>query len=258
MTLKGRAAVVTGAARGLGAAIARRLAAEGARVLLSDVLEKEGGAQARRIGRGARFQRADITNPQACRSLIAAAVKAFGRLDILVNNAAVSQRATIETFTPGLFDLQFHTIVRGPLLLAQAALPHLRKRSGVIVNIGSVNAYVGHSDLLCYAAAKGALMTASKNLANALQRTRVRVHLLNPGWMDTEGERQMMTSLGNRRDHVDREGRKLPLGRLVQPEEVADVCAFLCSDAAAAFSGTVIDLEQYPVGTLYDPTKPAP
>jgi NAD(P)-dependent dehydrogenase (short-subunit alcohol dehydrogenase family) len=142
-------------------------------------------------------------------------------------------------------------------LLAQAALPSLQARTGVIINIGSVNAYVGLPNLLVYSATKGALMTASKNMANALSRSRVRIFCLNVGWMDTEGERDVLAREGLDPGFIEREEKSLPVGRLIAPEEVADVCLFLASEKTAAFSGAVIDLEQFPLGALGYQTAPA-
>jgi NAD(P)-dependent dehydrogenase (short-subunit alcohol dehydrogenase family) len=192
------------------------------------------------------------------RRLAERALETCGGLDILVNNAADSERATLDRVTSELFDRQFHIIVRAPLLLAQAALASLTARQGVIVNIGSVNARVGWPDLLVYAAAKGALVTASKNLANALKYARVRVHCVNPGWIDTEGERAMMTRLGHPPDYLDRQGATFPLGRVLRPEEVAEAVAFLVSPAANAFSGTLVDLEQFPLGGMHAPRATEP
>lgn len=255
MRLKGKTALVTGGAQGLGAAVGKRFIAEGASVLLVDLKGARGRAAARKLGRRARFFEADLRDPAACRDAVREAVRAFRRLDILVNAAATSQRATLEKFTPELFDAQFQIIVRAPLLLSQAALPHLKKRKGVIINIGSVNAFSGHADLLCYAAAKGALNTASRNMGNALVRARVRVHCLNVGWMETEGEHAVMRSMGHPKGFLKKQGRKMPVGRLIKPGEVAEVVALLSSDKAAVFSGAVMELEQYPTGGLIDFTK---
>lgn len=255
MTLKGKTALVTGSCIGLGAAIAERLAADGARVVVTGYPVERGKALAARLPNQAVFIPADLRNAAETSALARKAVELCGGLDILVNNAAVSDRATLEQITPELFDTQFHIIVRAPILLAQAALPSLRERKGVIVNIASVNAAVGWPDLLVYSAAKGALVTASKNLANALQHARVRVYCLNPGWIDTEGERALMAKLGHPADFLDREGRKFPLGRLMKPEEVAEVVGFFASDRAAAFSGAVVELEQFPLGCLHPPME---
>jgi len=259
-SLAGKVALVTGSCIGLGAAIAARLAADGARLVLTGYPVDRGEALAARLPNGAVFIPADLRSADETRSLARQAIALAGGLDILVNNAADSERATIDRVTPELFDRQFHIIVRAPLLLAQAALPSLRARGGVIVNIGSVNARQGWPDLVIYAAAKAALVTASKNLANALKYARVRVHCLNPGWIDTEGERAMMTRVGHPPDYLDQEGTGFPLGRIMTPEEIAEVVAFFASPKAAAFSGTVIELEQFPLGGMHSPraTEPNP
>jgi NAD(P)-dependent dehydrogenase (short-subunit alcohol dehydrogenase family) len=257
-SLAGKAALVTGSCIGLGAAIAERLAAEGARVVLTGYPADRGAALAARLPNDAVFIPADLRSADETRALARQAIEACGGLDILVNNAADSERATLDGVTPELFDRQFHIIVRAPLLLAQAALPSLRVRHGVIINIGSVNARVGWPDLVLYAAAKAALVTASKNLANALKYARVRVHCLNPGWIDTEGERAMMARLGHPPDYLDRQGATFPLGRIMTPQEIAEVVAFFASPTAAAFSGTVIDLEQFPLGGMHAPRATEP
>jgi NAD(P)-dependent dehydrogenase (short-subunit alcohol dehydrogenase family) len=256
--LSGKVALVTGSAIGLGAAIARKLAREGARVVVTGYPEDRAQALARELGNGACFIAADLTDAEQTRALARTTIETCGGLDILVNNAAISDRATVEELTPELFDRQFHVIVRAPLLLVQAALPSLRARTGVVINIGSVNARVGWSNLLVYASAKAALETASRNLANALKYARVRVHCLNPGWIDTEGERASMAKLGHAPDFLDAEGRRLPLGRLLAPEEIAEVVLLLASERGAAFSGAVIELEQFPTGVLCHPEDTGP
>ncbi len=252
--LKDKVAVVTGSTQGLGAAIASRFAGEGARVVVTGRSREKGEALAASLGNGAICHPADLSRAGDCRALIGRALQAFGGVDILVNSAAISERATLESFTPEYFDAVFHLNLRAPLLLAQAALPSLRARKGTILNIGSINAYVGGADLLVYSASKGALMTASRNMADDLKYARVRVFCLNCGWIDTEGERALWARQGRPPDFLDREGRRLPMGRLLRPEEVAEVCALLASDRAAAFSGAVIDLDQYPRGSLRLPS----
>ena len=255
--LAGKVALVTGSCIGLGAAIAERLAADGARLALTGYPVDHGQALAGRLP-GAIFIPADLCSADETRALARETIDRCGGLDILVNNAADSERATLDRVTPELFDRQFHIIVRAPLLLAQAALSSLTARGGVIVNIGSVNARVGWPDLVVYAAAKAALVTASKNLANALKYSRVRVHCLNPGWIDTEGERAMMARLGHPPDYLDREGATFPMGRIMTPREIADVVAFFASPQAEAFSGTVVDLEQFPLGGMHSPRATEP
>jgi NAD(P)-dependent dehydrogenase (short-subunit alcohol dehydrogenase family) len=251
--LAGRVGVITGSTQGLGAAVARLFVREGASVVLSGLSRTDGEALVRELGRAAVFHETELARVEDCKALIDAALRAFGGIDVLVNCAADTNRSTLGDFTPELFDRQFHVNLRAPLLLAQAALPSLKERRGVIINIGSVNAYMGEPRLLVYAATKGALQTASKNLANVLKFERVRVFCLNVGWMDTEGERAMMAKLGHPPDFLEQAGKTWPLGRQMKPEEVAEACLFFASDRGSAFSGAVVELEQFPVGPLVPP-----
>ena len=253
--LAGKVAVVTGSTQGLGAAIATAYVNEGAKVVLSGRSAKNGAALAKKLGKNDFYQETDLTRVEDCRRLIDAATKKFGGVDILVNSAVDSSRATVDDFTPEFFDRLFALNLRAPLLLAQYAIGSLRKRQGVIVNIGSVNSFMGEPKLLVYAASKGALQTASRNLAHYLKFDRVRVYCLNVGWMDSEGERTMMKRLGHAPDFIDKEGAVWPLGRILKPSEVAEVALFLASDKAAPFSGQVIELEQFPTVPLGPPQK---
>ena len=256
--LKDKVALVTGSCIGLGAAIATGLAEDGAQVVVTGLPHDRGKALAKSLGNGSVFVEGDLRDVEETRGLMAAVLKSCGGIDILVNNAAVSERSTLEEVTPEHFDRVLHIILRAPILLAQAALPSLKKRGGVILNIGSVNSYVGWQNLLVYSAAKAGIVTASKNLANSLKYSRVRVYCLNPGWIDTEGERAMMKKLGHGDDFLDQEGKQLPIGRLIQPSEIADVVRFLVSPRAVAFSGTVIELEQFPIGCMTHPKATEP
>ena len=253
--LAGKVAVVTGSTQGLGAAIATLYVKEGAKVVLTGRSAADGKAVAKRLGRNAIFEETDLVRVDDCRRLIDVALKRFGKVDILVNNAVDATRATVDDVTPEIFDGIFALNLRAPLLLAHHAIKSLRKGRGVIINIGSINAFMGEPRLLVYAASKGALVTASRSLANYLKFDRVRVYCVNCGWMDTEGERAMMKHLGHPPDFIDRAGKGWPLGRILKPSEVAEVVLFLASERAAPFSGQVIELEQFPTGTLSAPQK---
>ena len=253
--LAGKVAVVTGSTQGLGAAIATLYVKEGAKVVLTGRSAADGKAVAKRLGRNAIFEETDLVRVDDCRRLIDVALERFGKVDILVNNAVDATRATVDDVTPEIFDGIFALNLRAPLLLAHHAIKSLRKGRGVIINIGSINAFMGEPRLLVYAASKGALVTASRNLANYLKFDRVRVYCVNCGWMDTEGERAMMKHLGHPADFIDRAGKGWPLGRILKPSEVAEVALFLASERAAPFSGQVIELEQFPTGTLSAPQK---
>jgi NAD(P)-dependent dehydrogenase (short-subunit alcohol dehydrogenase family) len=255
-SLEGKVAVITGGTQGIGAAVGALFVAQGARVVLGGRSRTKGEAVARRLG--ATYHETDLARAEDCRALVGAALRAYDGVDILVNAAADTSRSTVDDFTPEFFDRQFAVNVRAPLLLAQLAASSLRKRRGVIINIGSVNAFMGEPKLLVYAATKGALQTASRNLANALKFDRVRVYCLNLGWVDTEGERAILAKLGHPPDFIDRQGTRWPLERPLKPSEVAEVCLFLASDKAAPFSGTVLELEQFPTGALAAPVREGP
>jgi NAD(P)-dependent dehydrogenase (short-subunit alcohol dehydrogenase family) len=256
--LEGKVAVVTGSCIGLGAAIATTLAREGARVVVTGIPQDRGRKLAAQLGNGSFFVEGDLRDVKETRGIIDATLEKCDGVDILVNNAAISDRASLHDFTPEFFEKVINVNLRAPLLLSQAALPSLKKRGGVILNVGSVNSYAGWQNLLVYSAAKAGLVTASKNMANALKYSRVRVYCINPGWIDTEGERAMMKKLGHPDDFMEKEGQSLPLGRLIQPAEVAEVVLFLVSDKGAPFSGTVVELEQFPIGCLTHPKATEP
>jgi NAD(P)-dependent dehydrogenase (short-subunit alcohol dehydrogenase family) len=255
-SLEGKVAVITGGTQGIGAAVGRLFATEGARVVLGGRQRGKGEALARTLG--GIYQETDLARVEDCRGLVDAALRAHDGVDILVNCAADSSRSTVDDFTPEFFERQFAINVRAPLLLAQQAAPSLRKRKGVIINIGSVNSFMGEPKLLVYSATKGALQTASRNLANAFKFDRVRVYCLNLGWVDTEGERAVLAKLGHPADFIDTQGTRWPLGRPLKAPEVAEVCLFLASDKAAPFSGTVLELEQFPTGALAAPVRVGP
>jgi len=254
--LDGKVAVISGGTQGIGAAVARLFVAEGARVVIGGRSRTKGEALARELG--AVYRQTDLARAEDCRALVDAALRAHDGVDVLVNCAADTSRSTVDDFTPEFFDRQFAVNLRAPLLLAQRAMRSLRSRRGVVINIGSVNAFMGEPELLVYAATKGALQTASRNLAHSLKFDRVRVYCLNLGWVDTEGERAILAKLGHPSDFIDRQGTRWPLGRPLKPSEVADVCLFLASDKAAPFSGTVIELEQFPTGALGAPARKGP
>lgn len=236
----------------MGAGIARCLHAEGARIVLHG-LEQERGRQLAadfsQRGAEAIFRPGDLTDPSVCRNLVEAALQQFGRLDIVVNCAGDTSRGTVEDTSLEQWDRVFAINVRAPFLLIQAALPALRQSSSAaVVNIGSVNAYIGEPKLLAYSASKGALMTLTKNLASGLNRERIRVNQINPGWTLTEGEEHVKTVVEGKPDWQAEALRTRPFGRLLLPEDIGRAALFLVSDDSAAMTGAILDYEQYPVG----------
>ena len=199
---RGRVALITGSTQGLGAGIAKRFAERGAQIALTGRSEDQGRqvlASLEQIGAEAAFFRADLADAASCAALVDAVLERFGRIDTLINSAADTRRSTLPTFTEELFDYQFALNVKAPLLLAQRAFPSLKEHGGVVINIGSVNAYMGDQELLIYSATKGALMTASRNLANALQRdASASTASMWAGWTRKGSEKSTPTWAGRR------------------------------------------------------------
>jgi NAD(P)-dependent dehydrogenase (short-subunit alcohol dehydrogenase family) len=252
--LLGKVAIVTGAASGIGRGIAREFAFQGARVLIVDRDTVAGNEAAREIAAGggaaenAIFHEADLLSPAACTGAVASAVAHFGHLDILVNNAGDFTRGNIETTSTELWDRHMALNVRAPFLLLQACLPHFQKNGGgAVINIGSVNAYGGGANLLSYSVSKGALMTFTRNAANALSAHRIRVNLLNAGWTLTEGEDRIRREESGDAGWLQAAVATRPFGRLLSPHDVASAALYFASDESALISGAVLDMEQSPV-----------
>jgi NAD(P)-dependent dehydrogenase (short-subunit alcohol dehydrogenase family) len=248
MRLAGKVILVTGSTSGIGLAIAQRAVTEGARVLLHGMAIEEGKAAAQRIGAAARFREGDLTDPATARTLVACALQAFGRLDCLVNNAACVAHSDVNTTSPEFFDRVMAVNVRAPLLLLHAALPVLREAQGSVLNIGSVNAHCGQPDMLDYSVSKGALMTMTRNLANALGTAGVRVNQINPGWVLTPNEDALQRRLGMKEGwHRHVPEAYAPSGRLLEPEQIAAAAVYFLSDESRPVSGSVVELEQFSV-----------
>ena len=248
MRLQDKTILVTGSTTGIGEAIARRAVAEGAQVLVHGRDEKRGRALVAELGDRVTLHVDDIADPAAPARMVAAAIKAFGKLDALVNNAASVERSNLSNTTVDVFDKLMAINVRAPMLLIQAAVEHLRKTKGAVLNIGSVNGYCGEANLLAYSISKGGLMTLSRNLADALGRDGVRVNHFNVGWVLTPNEYHQKIADGLPPDWPERVTlTKAPSGRLIRPEEIAAATVYWISDESRPISGSVLELEQHPV-----------
>jgi NAD(P)-dependent dehydrogenase (short-subunit alcohol dehydrogenase family) len=247
MRLKDKVIIVTGSTTGIGEAMARRFVAEGARVLVHGLERELGEAVVGDLGAAAALHIDDLADPTAARRIVDAAIQAFGRIDTLVNNAAWIIRSNIHTTDVALFDRCIAINTRAPLLLVKAALPHLKQSQGCVVNIGSVNGYCGEPTQLAYSVSKGALMTLSRNLADALGRERIRVNHLNLGWVLSPNEYKLKISEGLPPDWPDHPPPgNAPSGRLIMPEQIAAAAVYWAGDESRPISGTVLELEQFP------------
>ena len=245
-------AIVTGGTQGLGAAIAATLAQRqlGGLLICGRNVDK-GLAQAAAIqqdtGVPVQFEVADLEQVADCRRVVQAAHARFGRIDILVNAAGVTDRGTLLDTDPALFDRLFAVNVRAPFFLMQDAVKHMRADGieGRIVNIGSMSSLAGQPMLAAYCSSKGALATLTRNSAYGLLRNRIRVNALNIGWMASEGEDHIQrTHHGAAADWQAAAGQAQPFGRLIDPWEVARAVAFLASAESGLMTGSVIAYDQ--------------
>lgn len=249
MRLRDKSIIVTGSTTGIGEAMARRFVAEGARVLVHGRDRERGEKLVLELGAGkAALHVDDIGESGAARRLVDAALKAFGKIDAVVNNAAWIVRSDINTTDADLFDKCMAINVRAPLLLIQAALPHLKQSRGAVLNIGSINGLCGEANQLAYSISKGALITLSRNLADALGLDQVRVNHFNVGWVLSPNEIKLKISEGMPPDwHEHPPAAFAPSGKLMTPELIAGAAVFWIGDESRPISGSVLEVEQYPV-----------
>lgn len=238
--LQGKVALVTGASKGIGAAIALELAAQGAAVAVNYSGSKAGAEkvveQISKNGGKAIAVQANVSDPDSIGPLINNVVRQLGPISILVNNAGVYEFAPLEAVTPEHFHKQFNTNVLGLLLTTQAALQHFDPKGGSVINIGSVAA-AGIPTASVYSATKGALDSITVALAGELGPKKVRVNSLNPGMIETEGT-HTAGFIGS--DFHKKAESETPLGRIGQPQDVASIAAFLASDDSYWVTGQTI------------------
>lgn len=256
MRLAGKTILITGSTTGIGEATARRCAEEGASVMVHGRDLDRAEAVAATLGERAAVHIDDLADPAAPLRLVEATVDRFGRLDGIVNNAALTTRSNLATTDAAMFDTMIAVNLRAPMLLIRAAADHLKTAHGVVLNIGSINGHCGEADLLAYSMSKGGLMTMSRNLADAMGRDGVRVIHFNVGWVLTPNEYTLKQRDGLRPDWPDRVPTAFaPSGKLLTPEQIAAVASFWLSDESAPVSGAVMELEQYPVIGRLNPMK---
>jgi len=235
--LTGKVAVVTGASKGIGAAIAKSLAAEGASVVVNYASSKAGAdkvvAAITAAGGKAVAVAGDVSKPEEAQSIIAAAIKNFGRLDILVNNSGVYEFAPIESVNIDSFHKQFNVNVLGLLLTTQAAVKHL-KEGASIINIGSAITRITPPGSSIYTGTKGAVDAITGVLARELGPKKIRVNTINPGIIETEGT----VSAGFIGSDWEKDLiKQTSLGRIGQPRDVASIATFLASDDSYWITG---------------------
>ena len=252
MLLRDKVVLITGSTTGIGEASARLAVANGAKVMLHGLEEELARAVQQDLGDAAHYIIADVREPANCERIVQATVAHFGRIDALVNNAAVVTRSDLESTDAAMFDHIIGINLRAPILLIRAAVKAFTTQGtgGTILNIGSINALSGAPNLLAYSAAKAGLLTVTRNLANALGTQGIRVNQLNPGWITTPNEIALKIREGLPEGWQDNVPPVFaPTGRLTTPEEVAQHVVFWISDASAPANGVDYVVEQYsPLG----------
>ena len=243
----GKVAIVTGAGTGIGRATAVLLAREGARVVVANRSEDTGAATVRLIeqaGGHALFARTDVARAAECNACVEQAVSAFGRLDVLVNNAGIFPRARLADTTEEFWDEMLATDLKGPYQMCRAAVPMMQQvGGGSIINVGSIHGLVGSPELFAYAAAKGGLLTMTRNLARAFAGDHIRANYLIPGWVPSEGELHIRGLANQDLAWLLERGKSLPMGRLQTPEDAAKAILFLASDDSEQITGAIINTD---------------
>ena len=249
MRLQNKVIIITGSTTGIGKAIALRCVAEGARVVIHGLEESWGRSVVAELGQDrAVLYIEDISQEGAPGRLVDLAMQSFGKLDAVVNNAAMVVSSNIHTTDKSFMQRVLEVNTIAPFELIKAALPCLTEQHGCVLNIGSVNAWSGEPNLFAYSVSKGALMTMTRNLGDTLHRENgVRVNQINPGWVLTETEKQRKKDHGLSADwYKDLPSVYAPAGRILWPAEIAAAAVYWLADESGPISGQVVDLEQHP------------
>ena len=253
----GKVAVITGGTQGLGEGVARLFAARGAEGLVICGRNAERGeAIAKDLSDGGTRTisvAADLRDMAQGRTVIDRAEQTLGRLDCLVNCAASTARGSIENTTEAVWDELFDLNVKSQFFMAQRAIEVMRRHKiqGTIVNIGTMVAHGGPPFLIPYSSSKGALMTMTRAVANAVKNDRIRVNTLNIGWTNTPREHIVQTQVHDRPENwLDIASEAQPFGRLIEVDDVARAVAYMASDESGLLTGAIIDYDQTIVGTM--------
>jgi 3-oxoacyl-[acyl-carrier protein] reductase len=239
--LAGKVAVVTGASKGIGAAIAKQLAADGASVVVNYASSKSGAdkivAEITKAGGKAVAVQGDVAKKADIEKLFAETKKTFGQVDILVNNAGIYEFAPLEQITEQHFRKQFDLNVLGLLLTTQEALKYFPPAGGNVINISSIVSTLAPANGSVYSATKGAVDTITQSLAKELGTRHIRVNAVNPGLVETEGTHTAGFASG---DFHDQYVQNAPLGRIGQPQDIASAVAYLASNDSSWVTGQTL------------------
>ena len=238
--LSGKVCIITGAAQGMGEATARLFASEGATVALGDVNVDKGSAVAQDLGGAAFFQKLDVSSDENWKEFSGAVRDRFGTVDVLVNNAGLVHFTPVEMLDPKDFERILGVNTLGPILGTKHVVPIMKEAGkGSIVNISSVDGLRGANGLTCYTASKWALRGITKCHAYELGSSGIRVNSVHPGGVDTP----MGNAAGRPKEEVNQVFRRLPLGRIGDPKEIANASLFLASDESSYVTGAEIAVD---------------
>ena len=252
MRLKDKVILVTGSTTGIGEGIVRICGKEGATVVVHGTREaaaKDLVADLAKQKIKASYVIAPLDDPAAPPKIIQHVIATHGRIDGLVNNAALMQRSNLETTDIAVFERVMTINLRAPLMLIREAYPHFKKQGeGRVINIGSINGYCGENNQLAYSMAKGAMITMTRNLADAYGHDGLRVNHFNVGWTLTPNEHALKIKEGLPPDWPSKVSkRNAPLGRILLPEDIAWAAVFFLSNEAPMINGSTLDIEQFPM-----------
>ncbi|MEX0822105.1 MAG: SDR family NAD(P)-dependent oxidoreductase [Rhodothermales bacterium] len=247
--VKDKVILVTGSTTGIGEFVARRVVAEGGRVMVHGRSEPRAAEIVEELGDAAAYTLGDLQDPDVAGRLVDATVDRFGRLDGLVNNAALLTRSNLDDTDVELFDRLVAVNLRAPMLLTKAAVDQFRSQGGgVIVNVGSINALGGERNLLVYSMTKGGMQTMTRNLSSYLVHEGIRINQINVGWTLTDNEKEIKIQDGLEDGWWENiPPAHAPSGRIFSPEEVAAHVVFWLSDEAGPVNGSVFEIEQFPM-----------
>ena len=252
--LEGKVVLINGGTQGVGGASARAAVREGAQVVVTGRRVDAGkrfAAELEELGGDVRFVQTDMADPQQARRSVTRTVEEFGRIDGLCNAAGITTRGTLLDTTPELFDTHIAVNLRGPFFAMQAAAADMVERgtAGSIVNIISIAEHGGQGYLAPYVAAKAGLAGLTRNTAYAHRWDRIRINGLNIGWTESEGETQTQQQFHQADDGWASEAaKKVPMGKLGQPDEIAEMVVLLLSPRSGVVTGSVIDWDQIVIG----------
>lgn len=251
----GSFALVTGGAQGMGFAAAKRFLDKGfGGVLLLDRNASKLADSAATLKAHGRVETlaGDLMDVGLPARAVAAAVSAFGRLDVLVNAAGNTERCGLDDTTPEAFERLFGVNTRAPLFMMQEAVKVMRpNRHGTIINMSSMLSHGGPPNLTTYSASKAALNTLTRSAAQKVARDGIRIFAINLGWVHSEGEQALQTGFhGMPENWADEIGRRMPSGRMITPDDVAGLVEYLVSPSGRMMTGAIIDYEQMPTGVF--------